>query len=74
VNDGRFDHCGTPLTALAFVLTIGKAERFGSGKQLASYLRLVPLEDSSGNRRRLAPYSCRTDLSFRAGTWRKGTQ
>jgi transposase len=42
-----------PLTALAFVLIIGKAERFGSGKQIASYLGLVPLEDSSGNRRRL---------------------
>jgi transposase len=41
------------LTALAFVLIIGKAERFGSGKQVASYLGLVPLEDSSGNRRRL---------------------
>jgi transposase len=41
------------LTALAFVLTIGKVERFGSGKQIASYLGLVPLEESSGNRRRL---------------------
>ena len=42
-----------PLTALAFVLIIGKAERFECGKQIASYLGLVPLEDSSGNRRRL---------------------
>src|SRR5271170_259183 len=41
------------LTALAFVLIIGKAERFACGKQVASYLGLVPLEDSSGNRRRL---------------------
>jgi transposase len=41
------------LTALAFVLIIGKAERFGCGKQVASYLGLVPLEESSGNRRRL---------------------
>ncbi len=41
------------LTALAFVLIIGQAERFGCGKQVASYLGLVPLEDSSGNRRRL---------------------
>ena len=32
---------------------IGKADRFGCGKQVASYLGLVPLEDSSGNRRRL---------------------
>ena len=41
------------LTALAFVLIIGQAERFDCGKQIASYLGLVPLEDSSGNRRRL---------------------
>jgi transposase len=42
-----------PLTALAFVLIIGRADRFPCGKQIASYLGLVPLEDSSGNRRRL---------------------
>ena len=42
-----------PLTALAFVLIIGGADRFQCGKQIASYLGLVPLEDSSGNRRRL---------------------
>ena len=42
-----------PLTALAFVLIIGDAERFQCGKQVASYLGLVPLEKSSGNRRRL---------------------
>jgi len=41
------------LTALAFVLIIGKAERFQCGKQIASYLGLAPLEESSGNRRRL---------------------
>jgi transposase len=41
------------LTALAFVLIIGKAERFQCGKQIAAYLGLVPLEDSSGERRRL---------------------
>jgi len=41
------------LTALAFVLIIGRAERFQCGKQIASYLGLVPLEDCSGNRRRL---------------------
>lgn len=42
-----------PLTALTFVLIIGEADRFQCGKQVASYLGLVPLEDSSGNRRRL---------------------
>jgi len=41
------------LTALAFVLIIGRAERFQCGKQIGSYLGLVPLEESSGNRRRL---------------------
>ena len=45
-----------PLTALAFVLTIGKADRFQCGKQIASYLGLVPLEKSSGNQRRAGPY------------------
>jgi transposase len=43
---------GAP-TALAFVLIIGEADRFHCGKQVASYLGLVPLEDSSGHRRRL---------------------
>jgi transposase len=42
-----------PLTALAFVLIIGNADRFQCGKQVASYLGLVPWEESSGNRRRL---------------------
>jgi transposase len=41
------------LTALAFVLIVGRAERFQCGKQIACYLGLVPLEDSSGQRRRL---------------------
>jgi transposase len=41
------------LTALAFVLIIGDVGRFPCGKQIASYLGLVPLEKSSGNRRRL---------------------
>jgi hypothetical protein len=38
---------------LAFVLILGRADRFQCGKQIASYLGLVPLEESSGNRRRL---------------------
>jgi len=41
------------VTALAFVLIIGRANRFECGKQIASYLGLVPLEDSSVQRRRL---------------------
>ena len=41
------------LTALAFVLIIGEAERFQCGKQVGCYVGLVPLEDSSGDKRRL---------------------
>jgi transposase len=36
-----------PLTALAPVLIIGKADRSQCGKQIASYLGLVPLEKSN---------------------------
>lgn len=46
-----------PLTALAFVLIIGEAERFRCGKQVASYLGLVPGEESSGDRQRLGHIS-----------------
>jgi transposase len=42
-----------PITALTFLLTIGDPARFGSGKQVASYLGLIPAEDSSGGRQRL---------------------
>jgi transposase len=45
------------LTALAFVLILGEAGWFGCGKQIASYLGLVPEEDSSGERRRLGHIS-----------------
>jgi transposase len=41
------------ITALAFVLVIGDPGRFANGKKLASYLGLVPSEESSGSRRRL---------------------
>ena len=45
------------LTALAFVLILGDAERFRGGKQVASYLGLAPTENSSGGRRRLGHIS-----------------
>jgi len=45
------------LTALAFVLILGDAERFRCGKQVASYLGLAPAENSSGGRRRLGHIS-----------------
>jgi len=46
-----------PNTALAFVLTIGDASRFPRGKQVASYLGLIPHENSSGDRRRTGAIS-----------------
>jgi transposase len=41
------------LTALAFVLILGSPDRFRCGKQIGSYLGLIPCEDSSADRRRL---------------------
>jgi len=46
-----------PITALAFVLTIGEVARFRRGKQVASYLGLIPQERSSGGRQRLGAIS-----------------
>ena len=42
-----------PITALAFVLVIGSPDRFACGKQIGSYLGLIPCEDSSADRQRL---------------------
>ena len=46
-----------PVTALAFVLTIGPVRRFPSSKNLVSYLGLNPSEASSGGRQRLGAIS-----------------
>jgi transposase len=46
-----------PITALAFVLTLGKIQRFAKSKQVASYLGLIPREHSSGGRQRLGAIS-----------------
>jgi len=42
---------------LAFVLVVGDVTRFPRSKKLASYLGLIPSEDSSGTRRRLGAIS-----------------
>lgn len=42
-----------PITSLAFVLTIGDVSRFQNGKQIASYLGLIPREHSSAGKQRL---------------------
>ena len=54
-----------PLTALAFELVIGNPERFHCGKQIASYVGLVPSEESSGDRRRLGHISKQGNVLLR---------
>jgi len=46
-----------PITSLAFVLTMGDVRRFPRGKQVASYLGLIPREYSSGGHRRYGSIS-----------------
>jgi transposase len=46
-----------PVTALAFVLTVGPVERFATSRQLVSYLGLNPREASSGGHQRLGHIS-----------------
>ena len=46
-----------PVTALAFVLTIGPVGRFANSRKLVSYLGLNPGEHSSGGRQRLGAIS-----------------
>jgi transposase len=46
-----------PVTALAFVLTIGPVSRFANSKKLVSDLGLNPSEDSSAGRQRLGAIS-----------------
>jgi transposase len=46
-----------PITSLAFVLTMGDVSRFPRGKQVASYLGLIPREYSSGGHQRLGSIS-----------------
>jgi len=54
-----------PLTALAFELVIGTPERFACAKQIASYVGLVPVEESSGDRRRLGHISKQGNVLLR---------
>lgn len=46
-----------PLTALATVVVLGPVERFANGRKVASYLGLIPSEDSSGGRQRFGHLS-----------------
>lgn len=46
-----------PITSMAFVLTMGDVARFQRGKQVASYLGLIPREYSSGGKQRFGSIS-----------------
>jgi len=46
-----------PITSMAFVLTMGDVSRFQRGKQVATYLGLIPREYSSGGHQRLGSIS-----------------
>ncbi len=46
-----------PITALAFVLTLGQIDRFAHSKKVVSYLGLNPAEHSSGGRQRMGSIS-----------------
>ena len=46
-----------PLTALAYVLIIGTPTRFERGKQIGTYVGLIPSEDSSAGKQRLGHIS-----------------
>ena len=46
-----------PLTALAFVLIIGTPSRFPRGKQIGTYVGMIPTEDSSAGQQRLGHIS-----------------
>jgi transposase len=46
-----------PITALAYVLTLGDVSRFPRGKQVASYLGLIPTEYSSAGKQRMGGIS-----------------
>jgi transposase len=46
-----------PLTALAYVLIIGTPTRFERGKQIGTYVGMIPSEGSSGGKQRLGHIS-----------------
>ena len=56
-----------PVTALAFVLTLGPAKRFRRGKQVASYFGLIPSEYSSGEGKQRLGHISKQGSSFVRG-------
>ena len=54
-----------PITADALVATVGSAQEFKNGRQMAAWLGLTPTQHSSGGRSRLGAISCRGDTYLR---------
>ena len=54
-----------PITASAIVATVGNATEFENGRQLASWLGLVPKQRSSGGKQTLLGISKRSDTYLR---------
>jgi transposase len=46
-----------PITALAYILIIGTPTRFQCGKQIGTYVGMIPCEDSSARKQRLGHIS-----------------
>jgi len=54
-----------PITASAIVATVGKAQEFENGRQLAAWMGLVPRQSSSGGKQNLLGISKRGDTYLR---------
>ncbi len=54
-----------PITASAIVATVGKAQEFKNGRQLAAWMGLVPRQSSSGGKQNLLGISKRGDTYLR---------
>ena len=56
-----------PLMALAYVLIIGTPTRFERGKQIGTYVAMIPSEDSSAGKQRLGHISRQFVVALLAG-------
>jgi transposase len=54
-----------PLTASAYVASLGNAKGFKNGRQVAAWLGIVPRQDSSGGKTRLLGISTHGDVYLR---------
>jgi transposase len=59
------------VTALAYVLTMGGVSRFPRGKQVASYLGLIPREHSSGGGQKLGAISSKATACCACCWWKR---